>query len=546
MPGSSTVRHLGARLGGLVRTCLARRFLLPLLAILAALVLMLWPALLNGFPIVFFDTGGYIEAAAERELVEGRSLAYGLFLQATSLNWRTLWGPVVAQSLLTLWLLRLLCAGLAPGDGLPGGKGNGFGALGLVAVLALGTGMAWYTAQLMPDIAIPLVVATLWLLAFRWDRLPWGTRLGAAAVGLIGLLSHMSGMALGAGLVAVLALMKAVGVLGRPRSWRALRLLPAAALVAGSMVTLPLLNGAVTGETRLTPGGPLFLFGSLLQQGQVRRLLDERCADDPHAYTLCAYRQRLPTTADEFLWAEDSPLVALGGWEGMEPEAARINMAVMRAYPLALALSSLQAGMEQFFRVQTGDGLDEFHRSTREAMHQWLAPLEPAYLKADQQSEGPTPGMADLSNYLTVPLAYLALAALAVLVPQAVRRRDGMALGALLFLWAALAGNALICGALSNPHDRYQNRLVWLVPVFVLALNTRLRQTEEATDEAEPALRVPNAISLPAALLRRRATRPVLTSPLIDLGVPDGLAAEMAGGDLAVGSAAERAVTPQP
>ncbi|MEA1647577.1 hypothetical protein UAJ10_00920 [Nitrospirillum sp. BR 11164] len=227
----------------------------------------------------------------------------------------------------------------------------------------------------------------------------------------------------------------------------------------------------------------------------------------------------------------------------MEPEAARINMAVMRAHPLALALSSLRAGAEQFFRVQTGDGLDEFHRSTREAIHQWLAPLESAYLKADQQSEGPTPGMADLSNYVTVPLAYLALAALAALVPQAVRRRDGMALGALLFLWAALAGNALICGALSNPHDRYQNRLVWLVPLFVLALNTRLRQTE---DEAEPAVRVPNALSLPTALLRRRAARPALTGSLIDLGVPDGLAAEMAGGDLPAGNTAEWTATPQP
>ncbi|MEA1672454.1 hypothetical protein [Nitrospirillum sp. BR 11163] len=302
MPGSSGARHLGARLRGFARAGFAQRVMLPLLTTIGALVLMLWPALLNGFPIVFFDTGGYIEAAAGRELVEGRSLAYGLFLEAASLNWRTPWGPVVAQSLLTLWLLRLLRAGLTPD-----GDRDWSGTLGLVGLLSLGTGMAWYTAQLMPDIAIPLVVATLWLLAFRWDRLSWGARLGVVAVGLVCLLSHMSGMALGAGLVAVLALMKAIGALGLPRSWRALRLLPAAALVAGSVMALPLLNGAVTGETRLTPGGPLFLFGSLLQQGQVRRLLDDRCADDPRAYALCSYRHRLPTTADEFLWAEDSP-----------------------------------------------------------------------------------------------------------------------------------------------------------------------------------------------------------------------------------------------
>ena len=33
----------------------------------------------------------------------------------------------------------------------------------------------------------------------------------------------------------------------------------------------------------------------------------------------------------------------------------------------------------------------------------------------------------------------------------------------------ALLGNAIICGTFSNPHDRYQSRLMWL-PVLVLLL----------------------------------------------------------------------------
>ncbi|WP_148293853.1 hypothetical protein [Azospirillum sp. B4] len=480
------------------------------LAIAGALVLMLWPALLNGFPIVFFDTGGYIEAAALHRLVEGRSLAYGLFLQATSLDWRTLWGPVVAQSALTLWLLRLVRGGLAPSV-----LHRWPATLALVLFLSLGTGMAWYTAQLMPDLTVPWVVATLWLLAFRWPWLPWPTRLGVGALGLFSLLSHMSGMALGMGLVGFLVVMKAAGSIARPRSWRALRLLPPAAMVAGGVLALPLLNGAVTGEARLTPGGPMFLFGSLLQQGHVRQLLEERCADDPHAYALCRHRHHLPTTADEFLWSEESPLVALGGWQAMTAEAARVNAAIMRRYPLALAGTSLQAGVEQFFRVQTGDGLDEYHGSTREMVHQFLPGLESAYLKADQQNDGPTPGMADLFNYLTVPLAYIALAALAALIPQAVRQRDGAALGALLFLLAALAGNALICGALSNPHDRYQNRLVWLAPLFALAVNSRLRAGAGVEEDAEPTVRVPAlvALALPGANAPPRRRWPRIARP---------------------------------
>ncbi|MDE1146870.1 MAG: hypothetical protein PW843_09645 [Azospirillaceae bacterium] len=456
----------------------------------AALALMLWPALLNGFPIVFFDTGGYIEAAVSRELVDGRSLVYGLFLQVTSLNWHSLWGPVLVQAGITLWLLRTLYRGLTGADAPRGGPVL----LAIVALLSVFTGMAWYTAQLMPDLMIPLVVAALWLLAFRWNGLSRWTRGGLAAVALLGLMSHMSCMALGAGLVAVLAAMKLLGLIGRPRSWAALRLVPAAAVVAGSVLLLPAINGLVAGEAQLTPGGPMFLFGSLLQQGQVRRLLDDRCPADPKAYTLCPYRHRLPGTADDFLWSGDSPLVALGGWDDMAPEAARVNMAVVRGYPLALALSSLQAGVEQFFRFRTGDGLDEYHDSTRQVMHDFLAPLEPAYLRADQQSEGPTPGMAELSNHLAVPAGFAALAVLALLLPQAVRRRDGVALGALVFLWAALAGNAFICGALSNPHNRYQNRLVWLAPLFAVAIAGRLRAGSKAGAGAAAPLITPDIL----------------------------------------------------
>jgi hypothetical protein len=36
-------------------------------------------------------------------------------------------------------------------------------------------------------------------------------------------------------------------------------------------------------------------------------------------------------------------------------------------------------------------------------------------------------------------------------------------------VFVALIGNAIICGVLSNPHDRYQSRVIWL-PTLVVAL----------------------------------------------------------------------------
>ncbi|MGE4559287.1 MAG: hypothetical protein AB7E77_03720, partial [Desulfobulbus sp.] len=75
---------------------------------LASLALLQAPALWNGYPLVFYDTGGYVEAALNRYLVPGRSLFYGLFLQLFSLDWRSFWGVTIVQAACTLWLIHLL------------------------------------------------------------------------------------------------------------------------------------------------------------------------------------------------------------------------------------------------------------------------------------------------------------------------------------------------------------------------------------------------------------------------------------------------------
>jgi hypothetical protein len=52
------------------------------------------------------------------------------------------------------------------------------------------------------------------------------------------------------------------------------------------------------------------------------------------------------------------------------------------------------------------------------------------------------------------------------------RRRDDM-LYLPAFILAALLGNAFICGVLSNPHDRYQSRLMWVASLAAILLVLR-------------------------------------------------------------------------
>ena len=58
----------------------ARHCALWALAILLSLVLLMAPALWNGFPLLQYDTGGYLARWYEGYLVPSRAVVYGLIL----------------------------------------------------------------------------------------------------------------------------------------------------------------------------------------------------------------------------------------------------------------------------------------------------------------------------------------------------------------------------------------------------------------------------------------------------------------------------------
>ena len=448
-----------------------RRGLAWLAALAVGCLALLAPALWNGFALVFFDTGGYVGSVLEWRLIPGRSLFYGLFLWLTSLGWTTFWGPVLVQALLVLWTLHLVrrCQGLPAGP---------LALAGLATVLALCTGLSWYASQLMPDILVSLIVLALWLLGFRWSRLGWGERAGLAALAVLAVLAHMSCLALALGLVLVTVVVRLVG--GRAGWSGEVRVLPGVAVVLAGLLLMPTLHRALVGQGGMTPGGPVWVFGRLVQDGLAARWLDEHC---PTAgVRLCALRLRLPVTADEFLWAETSPFHDLGGWEGgAVPELRRLTRAVISAYPAAFAWYSLRFTAEQLVRVATGEDLDDYHAATRGVFAGLLTQTAPAYNNARQQRGGLGPQLFVPLNRVHVPVALLATLALAGIAIAGLRdRRSGEGLLAL-FVLAALLGNACICGALSNPHDRYQSRLVWVgVLVTLLALETAWRRRRVA------------------------------------------------------------------
>lgn len=432
----------------------------------AMIALMLAPAIWNGFPIIFPDTGGYFTAPMLQELANGRSALYGLFLNLGIPL--AFWPCVVAQAALMAWLvvLTLRVNGLA---------GRPWLALGIVALLCVITSLPWFAGQLMPDILFAAAALSIYLLAYgdaqlaRWERFLLG------AVITFAMASHMAAAGMAVIVVAAMALTR-IRRLALPRA----RMTFAAASVAAGILLQPVSNVLITGSFAFTPGGSSFLFGRLVEDGIVQQYLADQCPDP--TIKLCDYKDEIQDDADSWLWWRGSPLYKLGGWEAYEPEARRIIRATLADYPLMHATTAVQAAVSQFFSFETEVGIDD-NEPTHWAVREFTPRLYPAFIAARQQAE---PFDVGPLNRLHLPVAYLSLAAMALAI--IFRRRLGISSEAhalCLTLFAALAANAVICGVFSHPVDRYQSRLVLLAP-FVVAMILARRFIHTNAEQPEP------------------------------------------------------------
>jgi hypothetical protein len=417
-------------------------------------VVFLGIAFWNGFPLMYYDTGAYLEQGLSGALLVERTPVYS-FLLGLAGGAFSLWPVVILQSLMTAFMTALLARIEIPGLRLPGLTLIG------VALMAL-TGIGWYVGQVEPDCMTALVVIGSYLLLFRSGRL--ARRMRWLVIGITGLsvACHPSHLGLIAGLlIAGLALRIFT------RIWPPL---PRPALShAGAAFGLALIlvlssNFALARSIFISRSGPVFVFARLMQDGIIQRLLNDTCPGS--GYDLCPYRSRLPHNANAWLWGDNSLFHREGGFARSEDEDNRMIADSLRRYPLMHVKAALYDSVLQFFSFRTGDGIESQEQILFPVLKQETPGQLPAYLTARQQRQKIR---FEPLNMIHVTVGMFSLLGLVLVLHRAALRGrwDEATLPGLVLL--GLIGNAIICGTFSNPHDRYQSRLIW-VPVLVLLL----------------------------------------------------------------------------
>ncbi|MGH8637378.1 MAG: hypothetical protein ACREUZ_09625 [Burkholderiales bacterium] len=242
-----------------------------------------------------------------------------------------------------------------------------------------------------------------------------------------------------------------------------------------SAVLLLAANFVVAKRLAWTPGGSAIVFGRMLNAGIVARFLADRCPDP--RFRLCEHRKGLTTNADYFFWG-DELFDRLGRFEGLGPEMSTIVRESLLAYPWLQLKAAVAATAWQLVKVATGYGVHTEIWHTHWIIETYAPHAAPAMKAAKQQKK-----QLDFTaiNRVHLPVAWASMLLLAGLIAIALTRRRFTGLLPLAATAAlAILANAAICGALSNPNDRYGARIVWLAPfVVLLAPLRRQKATQE-------------------------------------------------------------------
>ncbi len=459
---------------------------------IAALVAMLAVLLINGAPLFYFDTAGYLRqgdsvfrilglgldqradpAAATGQVgsdndgmvIGSRSVVYAVLLTAFA-RVGPLWLFVVFQAAVLAATTWLICAKV---NQVVGSRHSAIKITALCLFAASLGSASFYAAFLMPDIFAPVLLMSMAAIVALAPVLRVWSSLALLALGMGAVMVHPSHLVIS---VVMLPVCLVVGYLFRTgrlgRSMLLLVLMPVAGVAQLAVLTFAV-ERATDDDVIYLP----FFTARLISDGPGLAFLDQVCPTDEWA--TCALHAKLlrpeQLSPNEILF---SPTVETGSFALLEPdlrkaisqEQSAFLRAVVLGHPGKVLRAAFGNTIDQLGRVSIGMTIPDKKMivSAKRIYSGFPETLSEGRMIADDP---------DWEDYLTqahqafYQLSLMAIMGL-VLVPQS-RISANIRAFAVLILLGILA-NAFVTGAISQPADRYGARVAFLIPMLAVLL----------------------------------------------------------------------------
>lgn len=450
-----------------------------ILFILIGALILCSHAIYNGFPLVYPDTGTYISACFENFLPRDRPLVYSFFIRHISLA-TSLWIPVFVQSGFVSWLVFLLFRHVANRK-----RPYLIHSITLI-LLSLTTGIAVNTGQLIADVFTPIVLLTSGMLLFV-PELSRGTKIALAVLFIFSVTTHLSNLPVVAGIIAWVVI---VSWIFRKRSgsvFNFFRSLKFSVLLPIAVLFVCILNFSIAGKWQFRADAQhVFMMNRLIQCGIMDEYLNENCTK--RNISLCSYQSDLHKM--DFLWNEKSAVNDYYGWENdgwnkAKPEYDSIIKDVFSQgkYVKTFFYRTWVDGCRQLISFKTGTTpkLSE-NDAIYTSIHWHFKKSLKSYTDSRQISTG-----LDYSNFNLVQLIFILLTSipffLIVFIPGISKLLSSRMKA---FAWLIILGmifNAFTVVTFAMIDDRYQSRLIWLIPLLLIVFfaNDQFRNSLKKT-----------------------------------------------------------------
>jgi hypothetical protein len=399
----------------------------------------------------------------------GRSIYYGLLLLPFVTLFGSLGGVFIQASLAVAAVWITLRAFNVDRSRLPAVLGITVGFLGVF------TSLPFFVSLLMPDVFTGFAVAMALSALFGWHRLCLSEKVTLVAIACLATMSHGSN-------VLILLAIFAVGAVARLR-FRAICAVGLGVLLVAVLAGLAgerLFVAGVSSKLGEPPIRPPFLTARLIDEGPALRLLRERCPQIE--LEACHYLDRMPHDSDTFLWSRKPDegvfsAVPHAVQRRLAKQDMHLALETLRAYPVEVIRDSILAGGRQLLLLK----VDIINLPSADG---YARELPPRYAREVLKSRAATADVSMRFFNLSICLTTLAAAVFLMAVVARFTRKEFQA--AALLVLAAIFANALITGALSKPHNRYNARLIWVLPLVAGAILISSKSNARENRDEEP------------------------------------------------------------
>ncbi|HEY4789517.1 MAG TPA: hypothetical protein VIH57_25880 [Bacteroidales bacterium] len=441
------------------------KLILNLGLVVLSILSLIYPAIVNGYPLVYSDSGTYILAAPDHHVPVDRPIGYSLFIQFTGLS-VSLWLTLLMQAIILVYITYRLFR-----DVFQIRKSLYYSSAVLI-LLSFLTGVSNFNSQIMPDIfvSVMVLVSAIFLLGKHRSIL---NSVLLSIIFLFTIISHFSDL-LVISMIGIILL--AFNFWKRLFDWAKLSFF--LALVIGGWLLFPTVNLIYGAGFTVSRTHNVFTVGRLIEEGIVGDYLSEYCGTKH--YSLCDYKEKLPKQGFVFVWDMSSPLYSgdcmSRGWgscwieKDKEYGSLITDIVTTPKYFVRVAKMGIRSTYNQLTDFNIGM-LTSMRENTppNSAVRKYYNKEFIDYIMARQYKRDL---YFPVQSYVQRVMVYISV--VVILLFLLVRKLRNLIPGRFwlftILISAGMIFNAFICGTMSGVVDRYQARIVWLLPLLFMIL----------------------------------------------------------------------------